>query len=406
MHYLWGSSLLFTILLEFSSASPLAKDVTAYSKIHRRVIPGSGPKDFSRAMNKASLRYSLDCQSPAQEKSIADTVPTPSPNEKLATRGGGRGSGQVSAFPVNQDSEYICPITVGGQKLNVILDTGSSDLYMLPSSSPIWFISLTEPLISWVFNTALGAADRSGRVVYNPAKSPTYKKVAGSSFAVTYGDGSQTYGTVGVDTVEVAGITVLGQVIELPSAVSSTLTKDVNSEGILGLAFSSSDSIKPKAQPTFFENAKSSLQHAVFTANLKAKTPGNYQFGVIDHTAYAGNTIHYTPVTGSSGLWEFATKPGSSPGIPDTGTSLLLLDDDIVNAYWAQVSGRSTGSQGYVTFPCSTRLPDFHIQLGRHYVATIAGKLINYAPVGGQTGCEYHPIPSILTDQFFRMHVH
>ncbi len=137
MHYLWSSSLLFTILLEFSSASPLAKkDVTAYSKIHRQVIPGSGPKDFSRAMNRACLRYSLDCQSPAQEKLIADTVPTPSPNEKLATGGGGRGSGQVSAFPVNQDSEYICPITVGGQILNVNLDTGSSDLYMLQSSSP------------------------------------------------------------------------------------------------------------------------------------------------------------------------------------------------------------------------------------------------------------------------------
>lgn len=244
-----------------------------------------------------------------------------------------------------------------------------------------------------MFNTALEAADQSGRVVYNPAKSPTYKNVAGSSFAVNYGDGSQTYGTVGVDTVEVGGITVLGQAIELPSAVSSSFTKDVNAEGILGLAFSSSNTIKPEAQPTFFENAQSSLQHAVFTANLKANTPGNYQFGVIDHTAYAGDTINYTPVNGSRGLWEFATKPGSSPGVADTGSSLLLLDDDIVNTYWAQVSGRSTDRQGSVTFPCSTTLPDFHIQLGGDYVATIAGNLINYASAAGQTGCEYsHPI--------------
>lgn len=366
MHHLLSSSLLFTILLASSSASPLAKrDPTAYSKIHRQVIPGSGPRDFSRVRDRACLRYNLDCQTQAREELTTNTVSTASPNEKLAT-GGGPGSGEVTATPVNHDSEYICPIKVGGQTLNINIDTGSSDL--------------------WVFNTALGAADQSGRTVYDPSKSPTYKNVAGSSFAVNYGDSSQTYGSVGVDTVEVAGITVVGQAIELPSAVSSSFTKDLNAEGILGLAFQSSNTIKPVSQPTFFENAQSSLQHAVFTANLKANTPGNYQFGVIDHTAYAGDTINYTPVNSSSGLWQFATKPGSSPAVADTGSSLLFLDDDIVNAYWAQVSVKSTDSHGSITFPCSTTLPDLQIQLGESYTATIAGNLINYATAVGQPG--------------------
>lgn len=394
MHHLLSSSLVFTILLASSSASPFAKrDPTAYSKIHRQVIPGSGPKSFATARDRACLRYNLDCQSQPREELATNTPSTASPNEKLAT-GGGPGSGQVTATPVNHDSEYICPITIGGQTLNVNIDTGSSDLYILSSSPSRCFVSLTGPLNRWVFNTALGASDQSGRTVYSPSKSPTYQNVAGSSFAVNYGDGSQTYGGVGIDTVEVAGITVVGQAIELPSAVSSSFTKDVNAEGILGLAFQSSNTIKPKSQPTFFENAQSSLQHAVFTANLKANTPGNYQFGVIDHTAYAGDTINYTPVNSSGGLWEFATKPGSSPAVADTGSSLMLLDDDIVNAYWAQVSGNSTDSQGSITFPCSTKLPDFHIQLGGSYMATIAGSLLNYATAVGQPGCEYFPTHS------------
>lgn len=394
MYHLLSSSLVLTILIASSFASPFAKrDPTAYSTLHRQVIPGSGPKSFATARDRACLRYSLDCQSRPRDELAINTASIATPNEKLATAGG-LGSGEVTATPVNHDSEYICPVTIGGQTLNVNIDTGSSDLYRLSSFSSTCFVSLTGPMNRWVFNTALGAAIQSGRTVYDPSKSPTYKNVAGSSFSVNYGDGSQTYGGVGVDTVKVAGITVVGQAIELPSAVSSSFTKDVYAEGILGLAFQSGNTIKPKSQPNFFENAQSALQHAVFTANLKANTPGNYQFGVIDHTAYAGDTINYTPVNSSGGRWEFATKAGSSRAVADTGSSLMLLDDDIVNAYWAQVSGNSTDGQGSITFPCSTKLPDFHIQLGESYIATIAGRLLNYAPAVGQQGCEYFSIHS------------
>lgn len=136
MHHL--SSLLFTILLASTSASPVSplvkRDPTAYSKVHRQVIPGSGPRDFTRARNRACLRYNLECQSQAQEELVTNTASTAPANEKLAT-GGGSGSGEVTATPVNHDSEYICPITVGGQTLNVNIDTGSSDLYIDSPSS-------------------------------------------------------------------------------------------------------------------------------------------------------------------------------------------------------------------------------------------------------------------------------
>lgn len=36
--------------------------------------------------------------------------------------------GTVVASPTQYDSEYLCPVTIGGQTLNLDFDTGSSDL--------------------------------------------------------------------------------------------------------------------------------------------------------------------------------------------------------------------------------------------------------------------------------------
>lgn len=36
--------------------------------------------------------------------------------------------GSISAVPQQHNSEYLCPIIVGGQTMNLDIDTGSSDL--------------------------------------------------------------------------------------------------------------------------------------------------------------------------------------------------------------------------------------------------------------------------------------
>jgi aspergillopepsin I len=36
--------------------------------------------------------------------------------------------GSVAATPEQYDSEYLCPVTIGGQTLNLDFDTGSADL--------------------------------------------------------------------------------------------------------------------------------------------------------------------------------------------------------------------------------------------------------------------------------------
>src|ERR1700761_8128407 len=49
---------------------------------------------------------------------------TPVPNDVQAAAA----DGSVTATPAQYDAEYLCPVTIGGQTLNLDFDTGSSDL--------------------------------------------------------------------------------------------------------------------------------------------------------------------------------------------------------------------------------------------------------------------------------------
>jgi aspergillopepsin I len=53
--------------------------------------------------------------------------------EALASKSSKDGNdGSVTATPSDQyDSEYLCPVSIGGQTLNLDFDTGSSDLYVI-----------------------------------------------------------------------------------------------------------------------------------------------------------------------------------------------------------------------------------------------------------------------------------
>jgi aspergillopepsin I len=46
----------------------------------------------------------------------------------LASVLGKRQDGSVTATPAAQDVEYTCPVSIGGQTLNLDFDTGSADL--------------------------------------------------------------------------------------------------------------------------------------------------------------------------------------------------------------------------------------------------------------------------------------
>lgn len=260
----------------------------------------------------------------------------------------------------------------------------------------------------WVFNTLLNKAVTTGHSVFDPAKSTTFAPLDGSTFNITYGDSSFARGGVGIDTVDIGGATVAKQAIGLPSEVSDSFIGDQNNDGLVGLGFSSINTVQPSQQKTFFDNISEDLAEPVLTAQLKHGSVGSYEFGRIDPAKFQGEMANIS-VDNSRGFWEFKSTVFSvgdankvqtiTQGVPsaiaDTGTSLMLINTEIVEAYYAQVNGArfSNGAQGFV-FPCDATLPDLFLSVGDTHLAKIPGSLVNFAVVGrdsvSRNTCEFH----------------
>lgn len=292
-------------------------------------------------------------------------------------------AGEVEATPVEFDVQYLAPVQIGTPPQTVMLnfDTGSSDL--------------------WVFSSETPAKQRKGQKIYNVTESSTAERVDGHVWRISYGDGSSSSGNVYLDKVSIGGVEVEKQAVESATYVSNSFTNDAASSGLVGLAFDSINQVNPRKQKTFFGNAIDDLAMPLFSANLNKAEPGNYNFGFIDPTEFVG-PISFVEVDPSRGFWEFEvsgfTLPASNitgfeannktgvfqamphAAIADTGTTLLMLPQPIVDAYYTQIAkARSDNYYGGYVFPCNAELPDLILHIGS-YKARLTGDLIKYAP--------------------------
>ena len=212
--------------------------------------------------------------------------------------------------------------------------------------------------------------------VFDPTKSSTFKTTPHSTWKIHYGDGSFASGSVGTDVVNVGGIIIKNQAIELAESLSTQFQQD-SSDGLLGLAFGEINTVVPQKVKTPVENMI--IQNDIpktselFTANLGSVKDVNdpdkgesfYTFGYIDQKALGGQTPYYTPVDNSQGFWMFDSASAVVAGktvaragnkaIADTGTTLALIDDKTCKAIYDAIPGAKYDSsqQGYV-FPSNT----------------------------------------------------
>lgn len=77
---------------------------------------------------------------------------------------------------------------------------------------------------------------------------------------------------------------------------------------------------------------------------------------------------------------------GVATAIADTGTTLMLVNQEIVDSYYAKVEGAqmSVAAGGFI-YPCSSTLPDLWVSLGDTHLARIPSSLVNFATVGTDT---------------------
>lgn len=131
------------------------------------------------------------------------------------------GSGElISLF---EGEEYATSIVFGTQTFDVIVDTGSSDTWVVKSGFEC--IDLSTGKSTTAANCDFG---------------PTYtvdsgfKKISGEEFEIEYGDGEYLYGYMGTETVTLADVTVSAEVAVVTEAAWEG---DGTTSGLTGLAY-------------------------------------------------------------------------------------------------------------------------------------------------------------------------
>lgn len=321
--------------------------------------------------------------------------------------------GKVPASVIQNDFEWLCPVKIGTPRkvYNLNFDTGSADL--------------------WLWSTELPATvDTSGRHLFNPAKSSTFKRTIDATWKLSYNDNSTAAGTVGTDLLNLGGLKIKNQTIELASELTPSFQK-VPGDGLLGLAFGFINHVSPLPAATPPENlaAQGNIPQdkQLFTVYLSsyrdAKDRDNksfYTFGFIDKKALRGQAIHYADVDNSQGFWQFPSPTASigdrqvalfdNTAVADTGSSLALIDDSICGVIYDAIPGARYEPivQGYI-FPTNTtldQLPVVKFAVGDQEFA-VQKEDLAYADVGG--GFTYGGIQSrgdlsfdVLGDTFLK----
>ncbi|CCM05547.1 uncharacterized protein FIBRA_07774 [Fibroporia radiculosa] len=256
--------------------------------------------------------------------------------------------------------EYVVPVSIGTPPvtLNLDFDTGSSDL--------------------WVWSSELAGAEkyRQQHRLYHPERSETSSKTDGT-WKISYGDGSSASGDVYTDHVRVAGVHIHGQAVEVAQHLSKNFLTDGGNDGLLGLAWPSINTVQPNAVATPVQNMidKNLINPPVFTVKLGHNGESSfYSFGHID-TTVTSHPIVYHHVDNSQGFWEVAStaytidrKPNrraKNTAILDTGTTLCLLHDDVVEDIYHHISGsRYSNSRGGWIYPSNAHIPEISLAVG------------------------------------------
>ncbi|KAJ7625461.1 aspartic peptidase domain-containing protein [Mycena rosella] len=271
-----------------------------------------------------------------------------------------RGSAQSLNF-VNQggDSSYFGTVNIGTppQSFNVILDTGSSDL--------------------WVADQTCIDCDRS-TPIFDNSKSSTFQS-QNLQTKISYGSG-QVSGTIAQESVSMGSFNTTGQTMLSVFDTSDGLLSGSVS-GIMGLAF---DAISSTRSVPFWRGLVSSNQLATpemafwltrfrGQRGVQDEEPGGaFTLGGTNATLFQGD-IEFLPMAGSStpSFWllgvsavtvqgnalKVATGNNALAAI-DTGTTLIGGPTDDVETLWAAIPGSSKvpSMPGFFQFPCSTTL--------------------------------------------------
>lgn len=275
------------------------------------------------------------------------------------------------------NAQYFSEISIGtpAQKFKVVLDTGSSNL--------------------WVPSSECGSIACYLHSKYDSSASSTYSK-NGSDFEIRYGSGSLS-GFISKDTVQIGDLKIKDQDFAEATSEPGLAFAFGRFDGILGLGY---DTISVnKIIPPFYQMINQKLlDEPVFGFYLgdtnKDNDNSEATFGGVDKNHYTGEMIEI-PLRRKA-YWEVdfdaitfgkdRAELDNTGIILDTGTSLIALPSTLAELLNKEMGAKKSWN-GQYTVECEKRdsLPDLTFTLSGHnftigpydYVLEVQGSCIS-----------------------------
>ncbi|RIB20402.1 aspartic peptidase domain-containing protein, partial [Gigaspora rosea] len=242
------------------------------------------------------------------------------------------------------DLDYYTSIIVGNQEFRVLLDTGSSNL--------------------WIPNSNCTSCQNERK--FDSSKSPTFKP-EGKDWEIAYGSGFAS-GVTEKDNIQIANLTAFEQIFGLADSIDDSFN-DLECDGILGLGFDQLNTMDD-GTPTFISTLiKQKTIAPIFSFHFQhvnaSGDKGTFTLGGVDESKFKGN-ITFTPVIDSDeyeGFWVVSLKGAnvnnnplefSREAIIDTGTTILIIPNDDAEAIFKQIPGSTYDQIGAYIIPCNT----------------------------------------------------
>jgi cathepsin D len=338
----------YTLLASLLVGNALAADPVDLPLTRRSLAKRGEVAKYAQAASMLRLRYGYGSASSAGAKTLGRRAD----------------AGSIPLTSLGLDTSYIATVSIGTppQDFEVVLDTGSSDL--------------------WVASTDCTVCDRS-TPKFNPSSSSSYKPTT-LEIPIQYGTGA-VQGLNSTDVVSVAGFSVPSQAFLAVDKTTDQLNQLFRGviSGIAGLALPglAATGTNPFWVQLFLSKQLPSPEMSFFMtrhkdeadlSNLDEKRDGGvFTLGGTNSSYYTGD-IEFVDVTGNANtFWFLNLKSINVQGkaiqladrdmvdvAVDTGTTLIGGPTAAVRAIWSTVPGVVPISNlpGHYAFPCNTEV--------------------------------------------------
>ena len=159
---------------------------------------------------------------------------------------------------------FLAPVTIGGQSFQVVVDTGSSDPWVVQPN-----FTCADP------NTydIQPQSDCYFGATYNSSNSTTYSNIPNENFNITYSDGERLTGDMAYERFTLAGITVPQQKFAVVDYAA--WFGDGYSAGLVGFAYGTLTSAYPGNDPSQDQRGGTLMYNPLFVSmyNLSLIAP-------------------------------------------------------------------------------------------------------------------------------------